>query len=667
MGGDLERSGGPEHERTNETLAEQLKLERERLAFTLRVAGIVAWQWDPVVGTLTHSTDPSLFLRLDPDEPIRSAADFFDRIHPDDRARFEAAVRETLLHGGDYEEEFRVLRGDGSTLWCVDKGRRVEDEPGKPHLAGIFVDITERKQREEEVRRLNTELARRAHELQTVLDVLPVGVFIAEDASCTSVRANPAGAAILGIAPHANASKSAPEADRLPFRLMRDGRELAPDELPMQRSARTGETIRGEELQILRADDAALELTGDAMPLFDEHQRIRGCVGAFIDVTEHKRLDAARAEEARRKDEFLATLAHELRNPLAPIRMAVELVRRRGPITPRQEPALGIITRQVEQLTRLVDDLLDVSRITRGKVELRKEWVDLRSVVARALEGVQPALEVSNHRPQLELPTQPLHVHGDPTRLSQALGNLLHNATKHTPPGGHIALSMKQQGTEVAITVRDEGAGIPPEVMPRIFELFTQADTSLERSHGGLGLGLTIAKQIVELHGGSIDATSEGVGRGSEFTIRLPYEAPRAEPVRPRASRAAVGAAVERRVLVVDDNHDAADSLAAVLEFEGHEVRTAYGAREALRASRSFRPEVVFLDIGMPEMNGLDVARRLRQQDESRHAHLIAMTGWGQEADRRRAKAAGFDDHLVKPVTPEAVAEVLARGGGSAS
>jgi signal transduction histidine kinase/ActR/RegA family two-component response regulator len=662
MGGDLERSGRPDSERTDPRLAEQLRLERERLAFALREAGIIAWEWDPETDRVTHSADAVTYLRLPPDTELLTRAQFFARIHPDDQERVGRVFMKVLRDGGSAKAEYRVLRGDGSILWCIDQCHRIDDGPGKPHLAGIFVDITERKQREEEVRRLNTELVRRAQELQTVLDVLPVGVFIADDASCTSVRANPAGAAMLGVAPHANASKSAPAADRLPFRLMRDGRELAPDELPMQRSARTGETIRGDELQIHRADGKLLELTGDAMPLFDEHRRIRGCVGAFIDVTERKRIDAARAEEARRKDEFLATLAHELRNPLAPIRMAVEIMRRRR-LTAGQ--ALDIIDRQVDQLTRLVDDLLDVSRITRGKVELRKEWVDLRSIVDRALEGVQPALEASDHRPQLELPTAPLHVHGDAARLSQALGNLLHNATKHTPPGGQIVLSMSQRGGEVAISVRDDGAGIPPEVMPRIFELFTQADTSLERSHGGLGLGLTIAKQIVEMHGGSIVATSEGVGRGSEFTIRLPYEAGRVQPTLPRKARADVAETGERRVLVVDDNRDAADSLAAVLELTGHEVRTAYGAREALTASRHFRPEVVFLDIGMPEMNGLDVARRLRQQEETRDAHIIAMTGWGQDNDRRRAKAAGFDDHLVKPVTPEAVAEVLARGGGS--
>jgi signal transduction histidine kinase/ActR/RegA family two-component response regulator len=662
MGGDLERSGRPDYERTNHRLAEQLRLERERLAFALREAGVIAWEWDPATDQVTHSADSVMFLRLPPGTELRTRAQFFARIHPDDQERVSSAFMKVLRDGGAASAEYRVLRGDGSILWCIDQCHRIDDESGKPHLAGIFLDITERKQQEEEVRRLNSELARRAHELQTVLDVLPVGVFIADDASCTSVRANPAGAAMLGIDPHANASKSAPDADRLPFRLMRDGRELAPGELPMQCSARTGETIRGEDLQILRADGKVLELTGDAMPLFDEQRRIRGCVGAFIDVTERKRLDAARAEEARRKDEFLATLAHELRNPLAPIRMAVEIVRRRRPTSGQ---ALDIIDRQVDQLTRLVDDLLDVSRITRGKVELRKEWVDLRSVVTRALEGVQPALDASGHRPQLELPTVPLHVHGDPARLSQALGNLLHNATKHTAPGGQIALSVSQVGAEVAISVRDDGAGIPPEMMPRIFELFTQADTSLERSHGGLGLGLTIAQQIVEMHGGSIVATSEGVGRGSEFTIRLPYEATRVQPTPSRESRTDVAEYGGRRVLVVDDNHDAADSLAAVLELTGNEVRTAYGGREALRTSRSFRPEIVFLDIGMPEMNGLDVARRLRQQEETRNAHIIAMTGWGQDADRRRAKAAGFDDHLVKPVAPEAVAEVLARGSGS--
>jgi two-component system CheB/CheR fusion protein len=377
------------------------------------------------------------------------------------------------------------------------------------------------------------------------------------------------------------------------------------------------------------------------------------------DITDRKLAEEALREADRRKDEFLAILAHELRNPLAPIRNAVQILRMKETADPDLRWAHDIIDRQTRQLTRLVDDLLDVSRITQGKIELRRERIELAALLERAVETSRPALEAAGHQLAVIFPEEPLAVMADLARMEQVLSNLLNNAAKYTPPGGNIHLSAGREGEEAVIRVGDDGIGIPPEMLSSIFEMFAQVDTSLERMQGGLGIGLTIARRLVEMHGGTIAAVSPGLGEGSELTVRLPL-APRAEAAPdPRAAEAAPAAAL--RILVVDDNEDSAESLAMLLQLTGHEVRTAHSGPEALAAAEEHRPDLVFLDIGMPGMNGFEVASRLRQQPETRNVLLVAMTGWGQEEDRRRSKEAGFDQHLVKPLDPRDLEELLAR------
>lgn len=365
---------------------------------------------------------------------------------------------------------------------------------------------------------------------------------------------------------------------------------------------------------------------------------------------ERRRRELERA--GRQKDEFLAMLAHELRNPLAPIYNAVQILAVRGHDPDEVERIGGLIGRQLQQMVRLVDDLLDVSRITRGKINLCKEPVDLAQVVSMAVETSRPLIESKGHELTVTLPETPLQVHADATRLAQVLSNLLNNAAKYTETAGRISLAAELLEGEVRVRVRDTGIGIAHEMLPRVFDLFTQADSSLDRAQGGLGVGLTLVRRLVELHGGTVEAHSAGTGQGTEMVVRLPLlpgppeEAP--DSPAPRPSQA--GAAETLRILIVDDNEDTAESLAVLMEMAGHEVRTAFEGFSALEEARTFRPGVVLLDIGLPNLDGYEVARRLCQESGKDRMLLLAMTGYGQEEDRRRSREAGFDHHLVKPV-----------------
>jgi PAS domain S-box-containing protein len=378
---------------------------------------------------------------------------------------------------------------------------------------------------------------------------------------------------------------------------------------------------------------------------------------------DNARLYTSLREADVRKDEFLATLAHELRNPLAPIRNGLEILRRGKPLGDQHAQAnalaLSMMERQITHLVRLVDDLLDVARISRGKVDLRCERITVQAVVDSALEASRPAIDAGRHVLAVDMPSAPLRIDGDLTRLAQVLGNLLNNAAKYTPEGGQIQLSVRPEGPMVAVAVSDNGVGLSTETLPRVFDLFAQIEHTLSRSQGGLGIGLSLVKQLVEMHGGSIMAESAGLGQGSRFTVRLPlsrtapgpilHDAPRASPARPPSLR----------VLVVDDNVDAAESLAMMLALLGHEARTAHDGAAAIAVAGQWRPEVVLLDIGLPDLTGYDVARRLRADERVAGAMMVAVTGWGTEDDRRRSAEAGFDQHLTKPVDASVLERLL--------
>lgn len=365
-------------------------------------------------------------------------------------------------------------------------------------------------------------------------------------------------------------------------------------------------------------------------------------------------------EADRRKDVFLATLAHELRNPLAPVRNAVQVLRLKGPPLPELEWARGVIDRQMQLMTTLIDDLLDISRIALNKLELRKELVCLTTVVQGAVETSKPLIDQHGHQLIVSIPPEPIPVEADLTRLAQVFLNLLNNAAKYSEPGGRICLTVERQGSDAVVSIKDTGIGIAADKLPSIFEMYAQEDRALDRSEGGLGIGLALVKQLVTMHGGSIEARSDGLDRGSQFIVRLPIDLSAQLKETNHGAPDTTVTPCGLRILIVDDNRDAADSLSMLLRFAGNEPRTAYDGIEAVAAAAAFLPDVVLLDIGLPKLDGYEAARRIREQVWGKHMVLIALTGWGQEDDRKRSKDAGFDNHMVKPVEFAVMTNILA-------
>ena len=397
---------------------------------------------------------------------------------------------------------------------------------------------------------------------------------------------------------------------------------------------------------------------GRVYPPGERGQPLR-MLGVSLDITERKRSQEALQEADRKKDEFLATLAHELRNPLAPMRNAVKILQVKGPAHPELDWALDVLDRQLRVMTRLLEDLLDVSLISRDNLKLRPEGVDLAAVLDVALETSQPAIDAAGHRLEIALPSEPVYLEADPVRLAQVFSNLLDNAAKYTEPGGQIRLSAVRQGGNVVVSVKDTGVGIPSAQLTRIFEIFSQARPA-GAAHSGLGIGLALVRRLVELHGGSVEARSDGPGRGSEFLVRLPIAEARPARETARPTEADPEAHATRRILIVDDNRDSADSLAMYLKMKGHRTTVAYGGEQAIEIAEAIRPDVVLLDIGMPKVNGYEVCRRIRELPWGRDTLMVALTGWGQKQDQRRSEEAGFDRHMVKPIEPAALMKLLA-------
>jgi PAS domain S-box-containing protein len=501
------------------------------------------------------------------------------------------------------------------------------------------------------------DLRARVLALQSLIERAPVPIAIAHDPECRYISGNRAAAALVGLDPDVNISLTPADGSRPPYRIQRNGVDVPPAELPMQ-YAIAQRTSVSNDIEIVRADGTVLYVRNDVEPLYDTHGNIYGCVSVIVDVTDHKLSEMSLISADRRKDEFLATLSHELRNPLAPIRTALEVMRLARNDADVVEKARATMERQLTHLVRITDDLLDIARITQNKVELRRERIDLRAAILSAVETTRPLVEAQQQSLDVELPPQAIWLEADFTRLAQVFSNLLSNAAKYTDRGGQIRVSAAAGEGEVAVSVSDTGIGIAADNLPRVFEMFTQLQPHRDRTHGGLGIGLTLARRLVELHGGTIAARSEGPGRGSTFTVTLPATMRAAHADRVRTPSGEI--AGQCRVLLAEDNADAAEMMRVMLTFGGHDVCVARDGVEAVAIAETFDPQIAFLDIGMPRMDGYEAARRIRARLGSR-IMLVALTGWGQDEDKRLSREAGFDHHLTKPPEPDVVEELIAR------
>jgi len=490
-----------------------------------------------------------------------------------------------------------------------------------------------------------------------LLEALPAGAYTCDpDGLITYFNAH--ALELWGRAPRLN-----DPADRFcgSFKLFAtDGTAIPHDDCWMARALRTEREFNGHEIVIERPDGERRTVLAHANPIRDAAGNVLGAVNVLVDITDRRHADDAARTADRSKTEFLAILAHELRNPLAPIRNAVQILNREGALAAESQWALSAIERQVRQMARLIDDLVDVARITSNRLELRKEHIDLAAVLRAAIETSGTLLKAGGQEFTVVLRDAPINLDADPVRLAQAVSNILNNAAKYTERGGHISLIAERDGEDAVVTVRDTGVGIPAAVLPHVFEMFTQGEQTRTRTLGGLGIGLTLVKRLVELHGGAVNADSAGQNMGSTFVIRLPAVVDGTPGVlgEPNGSGGA-SSLPPLRMLIVDDNRDAADSLAMLLRTAGNDIRTAYDGIEALQVASEFRPEVVLLDIGLPKLDGHEVAQRLRHEAWGRRVCLIAVTGWSDEADRARSRAAGFDHHLVKPLDTAHLAQLL--------
>ena len=509
--------------------------------------------------------------------------------------------------------------------------------------------------------RSSTALREGELQFRLLLDKLPAGAYTC-DANGLITYYNRRAAQVWGREPVLN-----DPIDRFcgSFRLFTsDGRPIAHDACWMALALRNEREYVAEEIIVERPDGTRITALAHASPTHDEWGRLTGAVNVLVDITPQKEAETVLRTADQAKNAFIATLAHELRNPLAPVRNAVRLLRSKVSDRPDARDAVEVIERQLTLMTRLLDDLLDVGRITANKFELREELIDLNEVVHIAVEISRPLIESGRHQLRLILPDEPVCINGDATRMAQVIANLLNNAATYTPDEGRISVSLECEGSDAILRVMDSGIGISTQMLPRVFEIYTQADRTLDHQRDGLGIGLALAQRIVELHGGRIQVRSNGEGHGSEFLVRLPgvlsgtsIEKQEEETM----SLTQTGAGT--RVLLVDDNRDVLESTRLVLEMMGFEVCTASTGAEAIERGGSFQPQAVLLDIGLPGMDGWAVARSMRESAWGAEAKLVAVTGWGRTEDIRRSEEAGFDHHLVKPMDPDELIELLADAG----
>lgn len=640
-----------------------------QLQFTLESAKIGSWELDLTTDTAKRSPRHDQCLGLTESTAHWGFEEFIQRVHPADRNQVARQFREAVDNLSDWHFECRVVWPDRSVHWIAAHGNIhcVDSKPCK--MSGIVFDITDRKGHETALRESEQHAIEAASQaeserrrLNVLLQAVPVSIAMT-DVDGKFVELNPAHKRLWGEKHPSLLSAASYKqwkgwwADGS----SRNGKRVEPDEWSVARVLR-GEHAPHDIVEIESFDTPPVHhiVLCSAAPIKDGGDRITGAVIAQMDITDRVKAEEALREADRRKDEFLAMLAHELRNPLAPIGAAADILRLTQLDEARVKQASAIISRQVKHMTGLVDDLLDVSRVTRGLVGLDKGKLDAKRVVADAVEQIRPLIEARRHQLVVHTPPDSAYVHADQKRLVQVVTNLLNNAAKYTPEGGEIDLSVDVDGDHVRIKVSDNGIGMPPKLVERVFEMFAQAERSSDRTQGGLGIGLALVRSLVELHGGTVHARSEGPGTGSTFTICLPQLRQQADTV--SASQNAQSSAAPSRVLkimVVDDNVDAAQMLAMFCEALGHTALVEHDPRRALERAKAEIPDVCLLDIGLPEMDGNELARHLRAHPATAGATLIAVTGYGQDQDKTAALEAGFDRHFVKPLDTEKLAELL--------
>ena len=564
---------------------------------------------------------------------------------PEDRASGvpAAEIRETIAHGRATDDRWHVRKG-GRRLWVSGVMTLLRDESGQARAcAKVMRDYTEMKLAADALRESESRLrvALDAAEMGTWLWRIPSDEQILDD----SLRR------LMGLT-----------ADEKVVTLHQFLHAVHPEDADRVRAEFERCLAEGGVFNVefrVRWSDGSVHWLSDHGKVFnDDAGNPLFITGACVDITTRKHNEETLREADQKKDQFLALLAHELRNPLAPLRNGLQVMRLAHDETTIADTR-EMMERQLSHLIRLIDDLLDVSRLTENKLHLQRSRITLADVIRNSIESARPSIQAAEHKLSVSLPSEQAYVDGDLTRLAQVFSNLLTNSAKYTEHGGHIWVSAQQNGTEIEVSVRDDGIGIPPEAIDHIFDMFSQVDRSIERTTGGLGIGLALVRGIVEMHGGTVRAFSEGPGRGSTFTVTLPVSPQPTDSDHRHTQRIVEPSHARRKTLVVDDNHDSANSMAAFLRLLGHDVQTANDGIEAIEKAERFRPDIILMDIGMPRLNGYEATQRIRKQPWGEQIIIIALTGWGQDADRERSREARCDAHLVKPVSLSDLSELL--------
>lgn len=622
---------------------------RSRMEAALAAGAIGTWSWDVQSDQFYGDASLARMFAVVPEAVSGgSLSRIVAAIHPDDRDVVRERIEEALQSGDHYEAHYRVARGDGSWRWVTARGQVERDEQGQAtRFPGVVIDVTDWKQAEADLARVTVESERRRRLYETFLSNSPDLAYVF-DLDHKFTYANDVLLQMWGRTWDDAIGKTCLELGYEPWHAAMHDREI-------EQVKSTKQPIRGEVPFNGTFGRRIYEYI--FVPVIGAHGEVEAVAGTTRDVTERKAAEEALRDADRKKDDFLALLAHELRNPLAPIRNGLQVMRLAEGDADTVATAREIMDRQLSHMVRLIDDLLDVSRITRNKMELRPTRVTLAEIIGSAVEAAGPAIAESGHELKVDLPSAAILLDADLTRLAQVFSNLLSNSAKYTPYGGQIWLSARPAGNEVEVTVRDTGIGIPAHALPNIFDMFSQVDRSIERSTGGLGIGLALVKGLVEMHGGSVTAHSVE-GHGSTFIVRLPLAAP-VQAAYLAIAESSGTASTRCRVLVVDDNRDGANTMAMMLQLLGNEVLTAHDGLEAIAAAQGFRPEVILMDIGLPRLNGLDATRQIRNQPWGRNITIVALTGWGQVNDREQSRNSGCDAHLVKPVNLEDLENLL--------